>query len=159
MFWENKFLYKWEQHFYYRKYYNKSRLVRRWVLRSKSIIPMNSLWPSFNVSIIFFGDILMILNAMTQSVCMNLHVIKISSFHTLISMLSVKKNLWNCPTIFNSKVDAIEKRKISRFCFSWIFFQGSFQYYDVKTSVNWFLKKLFLLLLFTSTVICNFLPI
>lgn len=49
-----------------------------------------------NVSIIFFGDIQMPLNAMTKSVCTNIHVINISSFHTMISMLSVKKTLECC---------------------------------------------------------------
>lgn len=98
---------------------------------------------------------------MTNSVFMNIHVINISSFHTLISVLSVKKNfkmLFKTVLQFlTAKLMLLKNAKFHDFVFHGLFLQGSFQYYDVKPSVNRFLeKKLFLLLLITSTVICNF---
>lgn len=87
-----------------------------------------------------FFDIQMPLNTMTKSVCMNIHVINISSFHTLISLLSVKKKMLFKTVLqfLTAKLMLLKNAKFQDFVFHGLFYQGSFQYYDVKTSANRF---------------------
>lgn len=64
---------------------------------------------------------------MTQSVCMNLHVINISSFHTLISMLSVKKKPFKTVLQFlTAKLMLLKNAKFQDFVSHGFFFKVRF---------------------------------
>lgn len=63
---------------------------------------------------------------MTQSVCMNLHVINISSFHTLISMLSVKKTFKPVLQFLTAKLMLLKNAKFQDFVSHGFFFKVRF---------------------------------